>query len=330
MAKFYLFTSVNKPLMRCKLALMKIQLGKIFSGLVLITVLFNAIIHSLALKSIINPSGMSAAMTLFTSLSLALLALSFFLESKPLIQRRLYLLSIATQGLSLCILVSGRNCHIPYFQCSSLPTSIFIITAATLFYMENIKKLSPTLTQMIGPSLLFISSFFVFAYISEASFFLGIIEERIGVGLSLYSIIGFTFLSTAAKFHYSKLINLDQFNITVRPSVLYTLHICFSVINFLLLFIDLKMAIFSSLVLQTVSLSVCYLCFVKPFQKSPTKFVTICSWTRKIRDDEGNWHSIEEVLDSLGVSVTHGISPEALENINRTSTISKATSEKKV
>lgn len=306
---------------------MKIRLDKTFSGFVLFIIFFNAVIHTLGIKNVINPIGMTSVMTFYTSLSLGLLAFSFFKEKSPLIQSKLYVVAFFIQIASLIVLASGYNTEVHYFQCSSLPTSLFLLLATSAFYLERKGKLPVNMVQLIGPTLLLLSSFFVFAFVSETFFFLGISEERIGVGLSLYTLASFIFLSAAAKYRYSNLINLDQFDIQIRPKKLYIAHVLLSGLNFSLLFIDLKLAIFSSIALQTFSLTLCYIFIVKPFQKSPSKYVTICSWTRKIRDDEGNWHSIEDVLMSLGVSVTHGISPEALESMNRSSTIAKAKKE---
>jgi hypothetical protein len=49
--------------------------------------------------------------------------------------------------------------------------------------------------------------------------------------------------------------------------------------------------------------------------KDVTRFVTVCAWSRKIRVD-GEWMSFEEFLSAkLGVLVTHGIDPEAAQQL---------------
>lgn len=46
-----------------------------------------------------------------------------------------------------------------------------------------------------------------------------------------------------------------------------------------------------------------------------TNPITLCAWTKQIRID-GRWYSLEEFLrDRLGASVTHGIHPEAVDEL---------------
>lgn len=52
--------------------------------------------------------------------------------------------------------------------------------------------------------------------------------------------------------------------------------------------------------------------------KDLTRFITLCAWSRKIRV-EGEWMSFEEFLSGkLGVLVTHGIDPEAAQQLRGT------------
>ena len=45
--------------------------------------------------------------------------------------------------------------------------------------------------------------------------------------------------------------------------------------------------------------------------------ITICSWSKRIRE-EGEWIDFEDFLQRrLGVGITHGISEEYLEQMNR-------------
>lgn len=44
---------------------------------------------------------------------------------------------------------------------------------------------------------------------------------------------------------------------------------------------------------------------------SPAQFVTICSWSKRIRVDDASWVSFEDFLSHyIGLHVTHGMSPE--------------------
>jgi GAF domain-containing protein len=50
--------------------------------------------------------------------------------------------------------------------------------------------------------------------------------------------------------------------------------------------------------------------------KDLQKLVTVCAWSRKIKVD-GRWVTFEEFLvDTLGVAITHGIDPEAAQQIH--------------
>jgi hypothetical protein len=47
--------------------------------------------------------------------------------------------------------------------------------------------------------------------------------------------------------------------------------------------------------------------------------LTVCAWTRRIQDEDGNWDDLEHFLEkNLGVSVTHGMSTEAFEAVSQT------------
>jgi hypothetical protein len=47
--------------------------------------------------------------------------------------------------------------------------------------------------------------------------------------------------------------------------------------------------------------------------------LTVCAWTRRIQDENGNWVDLEHFLEkNLGVSVTHGMSTEAFEAVSQT------------
>jgi hypothetical protein len=45
-------------------------------------------------------------------------------------------------------------------------------------------------------------------------------------------------------------------------------------------------------------------------------FLPICSWCKKIRDESGSWHEIEEyVVKQTGAHFTHGICPDCRDKI---------------
>jgi GAF domain-containing protein len=63
------------------------------------------------------------------------------------------------------------------------------------------------------------------------------------------------------------------------------------------------------------SLSQVFLTAQRP--KGLDELITVCAWSRKIQVN-GRWVSFEEFLvDKLGVSITHGIDPEAAQNVYR-------------
>ena len=46
-------------------------------------------------------------------------------------------------------------------------------------------------------------------------------------------------------------------------------------------------------------------------RKSPEELLAICSFRKRIRDDEGRWHMLERFLDDrLGLIPSHGICPD--------------------
>ena len=51
--------------------------------------------------------------------------------------------------------------------------------------------------------------------------------------------------------------------------------------------------------------------------KELSNLITVCAWSRKIRV-EGEWVTFEEFLvDRLGVSISHGLSPEVAQRLNK-------------
>ncbi len=90
----------------------------------------------------------------------------------------------------------------------------------------------------------------------------------------------------------------------------------YTILNFLLIFIDLRIAIFFSIGLQVFILVSLYILIFRPLQKKKNNFLTLCSWTNQYKDDEGDWHAVEVLLEKLGFSVTHGISQEGLKKVH--------------
>lgn len=57
---------------------------------------------------------------------------------------------------------------------------------------------------------------------------------------------------------------------------------------------------------------------VRSHVKELQKFLPICAWCKKIRDDSDYWNSLEEYLrKNSDIEISHGICPECLKKIHR-------------
>ncbi|MCR9205492.1 MAG: hypothetical protein NXH75_12995 [Halobacteriovoraceae bacterium] len=249
-------------------------------------------------------------MTFLTSLSLAFLA--FFLStSKDQNKVHLLYLTLTTQVISLGLLsLKSFTPNFVYFQASALPTSLFIILGIiTLFFIEK-KWLNQKLIPFVGPLLLLVCIFFTYAFIGKKFFLLGFSQQKIGVGLSLYTLIAFYLLSFAVVVRHTRIIHLYQLKIGYQPVLGMITVITYATTNYLLTFCESKGVSFISLLTQLTFIGLCYWFFFHPFHLLQDKFITICSWSRQVKDGKDNWLEAEELFNSLGLTVTHGISEE--------------------
>lgn len=294
---------------------MKINLDKAFSLALLGLLIFNGLFHLSGLKSLIDPFNMGSVTTIFTTMSLIFLVvyLNYDYEKD---KAHFLILSGITQLLSLGLLITTNyNSKTLFFQPSSLPTSLFILSSvAALFAIEK-NLFKEKLTYFVGPLHLLACLFFAFAFVGKKLSLLGLSPQVTGVGLSFYTIVSFILFSLALTVRYTKIIHLYELKVGYQPVLGMIFVVLYATTNYLLTFCESDNVSKVSLFIQIFFIGASYWFFFRPFHALQDKFITICSWTRQIKGPEDTWMKTEEIFNAIGLTVTHGISEEHYKEI---------------
>ncbi|MCP4911689.1 MAG: hypothetical protein GY909_01110 [Oligoflexia bacterium] len=271
------------------------------------TIILNLIFHILKIDTLISPFGFPAVMTFFTTISLSCLTF-YFLVNNESIKLGLLTSSFLIQLISITLLSVETNISNIFFLSSSLPTSLYLILLTTILVFPVVHKTN--LSPFWGYFLFGVNILFLFGFLSKNMYILGVSKENIGVGLSPYTLINFFLLTSIVFIKYAKQVNLKQINIKYSPKVGFTFLSFVFISNFLLTFCTGKNQTLTSLVMNISYLAISYQIFVKPFTQNQDLFMTVCAWTNKVKNHNNEWVNQDEIFESMGIQVTHGISPE--------------------
>lgn len=293
---------------------MKIYLDNALGLGIIVLIILNAIFHVIGYGELIHPFGTQAVMTFFTSVSVGCLAGNFLTEDKG--QREAFsLAAIGMQILSTTLHFTEYDPSLKYFLPSSISTSLFVITASTILFIENKDLFKDSVTSYFGPFLFLLCIFMVYVFIADNLVPRSIVHKRLGIGLNLYTLITFFHIAGAITFRYTKVISLYELKIGYRPTLAFFMIIAYGTTNYLLVFCKSPQVHLVSLFVQIFFLAASYWFICRPFHAIKDKFITICSWTRQIRTQNSEWHATEELFSKIGLTVTHGISEEQYKKI---------------
>lgn len=277
-----------------------------YMGIILIFV--NLFFHLFNLTNLISPFNFSSIMTIFTSISLFGIYLSFVTDNKRL-QYSYWSASIISQIVSLLLLKFADTPSWIYLISSSVTTSISIFLIVLFSFMSKF-NFSQRIKLYYGPILFLINIGFLYCFISAELHFLGVIPERVGVGLSPYTLISFFFISTMMTLQNTKLIILKYFRIKYRPLLILFILLIYSLLSFLLLYCPKEDITLTAICLHIIFVTLISYLLISPFLNEEEKYLTVCAWSKKIKTSDGDWITQDEMLNLLGLEITHGISPE--------------------
>lgn len=290
---------------------------KIFSTLGISVIFMNFIFHITNAESLISPSNLPAVMTIYTSISLFSIFMTFITQSKK-IQVMYLVFAITVQLTSIFIYRNPVKPAWIFLLSSSIPTSLMIILTSSFIYLSEIKEAKTRMGNFFGPILLIICTLLFFSFISEEFFILGYSQEYIGIGLSPYTLFSFYLIAMLVSIRHTKMISLEILDIKFNPYIPITILSIYALTNFLLLYCTSKNVLITSITVHAIFFILFYYYFLRPFLSLKEKFMTVCAWSQKIKTSSGNWVQQEELLQELGFKISHGISPEEkvkLENL---------------
>lgn len=294
---------------------MKIYIDRAFACGIFGLLFLNAIFHMIGFSRLTDPLSMGSVLTVYTCLSLGFFAFYFWADKRE-DKLLLLLLAFVPQILSLGLHnLDSYNPRASFFQTSSIPTTIFFFSSITLLFLMEKKILSKKMKPFVGPILFLSCLFFTYAFIGKKFYLLGLTEQKMGVGLSIYTLVCFYLIALAVLIRHTKVINLYQLKIGYQPILGMITVVLYGTTNYLLTFCESKGVHGISLLIQLTFISLCYWFFFHPFHALKDKFITICSWSRQIKGGDENWQETEELFSSLGLTVTHGISEEHFQKI---------------
>lgn len=281
-------------------------------GTLIITL--NLFFHIFGIEELISLGASNAVMTIYTSLSLICLYYARSVSSINFSYMAIFT-SCLIQVVSLGLLMSDVKPSTLYFVSSSLPTSLFIITSSIFLFICKHKNLPDKLQHHLGLLLLTCSVTLLFAFITNNFSILGHEKGFAGVGVSVYTLTSFFLVSVMFLFNDVKIVSLASVNIKFSPVKAMLFLFGYSLVNFLLLFCPGKNLYLAGLVVQVSFLLIAYHFFIKPFIKYGNDYITICSWSNKIKTNDGEWINQEQHFSGLGISVNHGLSTEEFNKI---------------
>lgn len=254
-----------------------------------------------------------AVLTIWTLASLLCL-FSFFLTIDLFKKRFCIYGAVASQMISVCILISGITPAISLLLPSSATTTTYILlVASTLASRENHRL--HKIQHLLIPFCIFLPLFFFFSTMYSRHDFLGVSDAMKGVGTSPYTTLCFILIAAIIiKTFYTRL-DLRIINISLRPIICFTIAITFFFVKILIPPHNFKNFYVMSLTLDAFVLAAIYWFVIHPISYRPEKCVVMCSWTKKVKLANEQWVHADEFLRSIGIPVSHGADPEALQKI---------------
>ena len=179
-----------------KLKLNKNKHTAITAAIGLGLVIFNFIAQVFDIIIISHPFGLPAAMTVYTSLSLAFI-FSAFMARTRVSQRLLAISAMLIQLISILTIKFEIPIPWDFLVSSSMPTTIFIISTAVLIIFSRTLQRH---FNLVAASIFMLCIIFLFGFIFDDQTVLGVNSKVPGVGLNLMTYL--CFLSIGALFHF--------------------------------------------------------------------------------------------------------------------------------
>lgn len=251
------------------------------------------------------PQGDNAVMTIFTSTSLFCIY-AFYLQERYPHRLNFIYASTLIQLISLIFYFGDFNTTISFFACSSLPTSIYLLIANSFIVMKTKQKIK----NIFVPILLFGCGFFLLTFINHNLEFRGVVPTRIGIGLSPYTLFSFFIIALLMNLKNTEFLKLNKLNLKFNPFIGLLFLLTNSSLSMLLLYCPSPQRFAVGIALQLIFLAIAYFIFFRPFVQAQNRYVTFCSWTKKIKTHDGQWIEPQQMFESLGLPVNHSIHPD--------------------
>tara|TARA_B100000749_G_scaffold280455_1_gene276740 strand:+ start:179533 stop:180426 length:894 start_codon:yes stop_codon:yes gene_type:complete len=288
---------------------LNIRIERTLPGFGLAIVTINLIFNILGFEILSRPFGAMGTMTLLTSVSMVLVFLTSFDRSKL---KNVLGVIVGLQVFSVVLHFINYSSDIPFLQPSSFSTIGFILTF-TFFKFLAFKKVK--VSAYGGGILTIMCVTFLFGFLNDEMFILGVSSDRIGVGLSPYTFVCFVLMTSIYWGERNKFVSLENLRLSYSPIWTFSLLVAYAFLNFLIIFCPAEHVAFWSILIQGLFLLLFYKMLVKPFLHEQGDLVQMCAWTNQFKTKDGEWVSQKEFFESLGVDITHGIAPEAAKKL---------------